>query len=271
MCFAPPQGDASCRLTAPEIWKLGTGGGPIAADLSVVQLGIGQKFAEPFRQVTQEGTLLLRPGLPGGVGHPLPGLMEGEVVGRFLVEEAQLRYSVALEPLVCHSLLRAAWQIQVARAGGFLTHGTGVAFGDRGVLATGPSGAGKSTLAGFLLEAGGTLLSDEIVSVHPDGKLYGTPFRSTLEIPGSPGPSRLRTVLLLKKGSEESLADVPPSQAVERLLGQVFRPEGGELTLAQTLTRLTQALSGVTVKELTFRKHPDAGHFVKRFVLGISG
>ncbi|WP_043711291.1 hypothetical protein [Corallococcus macrosporus] len=55
----------------------------------------------------------------------------------------------------------------LARRGGLLVHGVAVAHQGRAALFTGPSGAGKSTLGALWAQAGGEVLSDELVAVWP--------------------------------------------------------------------------------------------------------
>jgi hypothetical protein len=56
----------------------------------------------------------------------------------------------------------------LARRGGLLVHGVAVAHQGRAALFVGHSGAGKSTLGSLWAEAGGVLLSDELVAVWPE-------------------------------------------------------------------------------------------------------
>lgn len=55
----------------------------------------------------------------------------------------------------------------LARRGGLLVHGVAVAHQGRAALFVGHSGAGKSTLGALWAEAGGAVLSDELVAVWP--------------------------------------------------------------------------------------------------------
>ncbi|MFP2956570.1 hypothetical protein ACLEPN_01745 [Myxococcus sp. 1LA] len=68
----------------------------------------------------------------------------------------------------------------LARRGGLLVHGVAVAHRGRAALFTGHSGAGKSTLGALWAQAGGEVLSDELVAVWPEPGLgwraAGTPW-----------------------------------------------------------------------------------------------
>lgn len=68
----------------------------------------------------------------------------------------------------------------LARRGGLLVHGVAVAHQGRAALFTGHSGAGKSTLGGLWGQAGGQVLSDELVAAWPEPgrgwRAAGTPW-----------------------------------------------------------------------------------------------
>ncbi|WP_240359853.1 hypothetical protein [Pyxidicoccus trucidator] len=61
----------------------------------------------------------------------------------------------------------------LARRGGLLVHGVAVAHQERAALFVGHSGAGKSTLGALWAEAGGVVLSDELVAVWPEPTVGG--------------------------------------------------------------------------------------------------
>lgn len=158
-----------------------------------------------------------------------------------------------------------AFQIAIARQGGVLVHSSSVRFGSHAVVAVGQSTAGKSTLAGLCREAGGQLLSDEMTALFPDGTVYGTPFRSSDPTPGHPGPAKLGLLVLLDKAPHEALTPLAPEKALPRILEQVYRGyDRGELTPGKILERVAGAMNVCPPQLLSFRKHPDAGHFVRQ-------
>jgi hypothetical protein len=163
------------------------------------------------------------------------------------------------------SVLRIAWQVSTYRQGGVLMHGCGFAWGQHGFAAIGHSTAGKSTLARLSCAPPGdaTLLTDEIVQLFPDGRLFGTPFRSDTEQPGAPGGVQLQTLLLLEKGSEERLAAVRPSDAMPELLGQLYRGASKEVSQPECVRRVMQLADRVGVQRLTFRKDSAVGPFLR--------
>lgn len=169
------------------------------------------------------------------------------------------------ETFAAESALRVAYQVSIARQGGLLLHASSVSFGERAIVAVGQSTAGKSTLARLCREAGGELLSDEMTALFPDGTVYGTPFRSSDPTPGHPGPAKLGLLVLLDKAPHEALTPLGPDKALPRILEQVYRGyDGGALTPARILERVAGAMNACPPQLLSFRKDPEAGHFVRR-------
>jgi hypothetical protein len=167
------------------------------------------------------------------------------------------------DPYTAESALRVAFQLAVVRRGGVLVHSSSIAFGDRAIVAIGQSGDGKSTLARLCIEAGGTLLSDEMTAIFPDGTVYGTPFRSTETTPGSPGPAQLGLLVVLEKAPFEGLERADVRSVLPRMLAQVYRGfDAGVLTPAEILSRLSEVIGKRAPQILRFRKDPNAGRFV---------
>ncbi len=112
--------------------------------------------------------------------------------------------------------------------------------------------------------AGLTLLTDEVVMLFPDGQVCGTPFRSDFLHAGRPGLKRARFFLALKKAAHEAFEPLSPLDAVQLLLSQCFDISEVALPRAEVRRRLLSFLSNVEPRTLAFRKHADAGDFVKR-------
>ncbi|WP_233583298.1 hypothetical protein [Corallococcus sp. CA053C] len=78
------------------------------------------------------------------------------------------------------TVLKVMLASEMAKRGGLLIHGVGLARGARAALFVGASGAGKSTLGALWREAGGTVLADELVAVWPQEgggwRAAGTPW-----------------------------------------------------------------------------------------------
>lgn len=199
---------------------------------------------------------------PLEVGVPLPGfsgtLGRYERLGRtFRVQRLEDSPESAV------AALRLAWSAGVQEAGAVLVHASAVAWNGLAAVALGPSGAGKSTLARLCTEAGGTLLSDEIVALHPDGRCAGTPFCSDLQLPGTPGPFRAALLVLLEKGPEEVLRPVSGPALVQDCLAQLFTPGGGPADRGECFSRLVAFLSRVETRTFRFREDAAAGEFIR--------
>lgn len=186
--------------------------------------------------------------------------------GRFEIDGQTARVDIGSESHAALAAIRLGVHLSIVRQGGVLLHAAAAAFGLHAVLAVGPSGAGKSTLARLLVGAGATLLSDEIVALFPDGRVYGTPFFSDYDRPGDAEARRLSLVVTLRHAGEESLEPIAPAELISRAAAQLYRPEGGELTLAAALPRLTSALRHARSGTLTFRPVPEAATFVHELV-----
>ncbi len=198
---------------------------------------------------------------PGFVEQPLEGVQAAW--GFFATVGDVVEGRIPQDPYAAEAVLRAAYQIAVARQGGVLLHASAVAFGEHAFVATGQSGAGKSTLARLCVQGGGRLLSDEIVALYPDGHAHGTPFRSDPDLAGTPQPAQVRAVLLLDKAQEERLAPVPLREALPVVLAQTFRGVTVALSGAQALERVGRVLERVGVQRLSFRKHLDVAAFLR--------
>jgi hypothetical protein len=186
--------------------------------------------------------------------------------GFYRIEADELLAHIPDDKWAAESVLRIAWQLSTFRQGGVLMHGCGFAWGGRGFAAIGQSTAGKSTLARLSCGApgGATLLSDEIVQLFPDGRLFGTPFRSDTDQPGRPGDdARLHTLLLLEKGAHEALTPLPPASVTPELLSQLYRGATGEVSSAEVVRRVLRLIDRVGVQRLTFRKDPAVGPFLR--------
>jgi hypothetical protein len=160
-------------------------------------------------------------------------------------------------------VLRVAWYLATTRLGGVLIHASALAEGDQALVACGQSGAGKSTLARLGTAAGARLLTDEIVQVFPDGRVGGTPFRSDGDNVGSPGLVRARYFVTLKHGDHEALEPLEVMEAASVALAQCFDVDAVALGRREVRTRLLAFLDAVERRCLVFRKHADAGRFVR--------
>ncbi len=160
-------------------------------------------------------------------------------------------------------VMRVAWYLATTRLGGVLLHASALAVGDHALVACGQSGDGKSTLARLGAAAGARLLTDEVVQVFPDGRVGGTPFRSDGDNIGSPGVARARYFVTLKKADHEALEALEVMEAASVALAQCFDVDAIALERREVRARLLGFLDAVERRRLAFRKHPEAGAFVR--------
>lgn len=198
-------------------------------------------------------------------------LVEGPL-GRCTVrlDGSRLEVEVGDGAFLGELVLRLAWYLITTRHGGVLIHASGLAHGSEAVVACGKSGDGKSTLARLGVGAGLRLLTDEVVQLFPDGRVGGTPFRSDFDNVGSPGLARARYFLTLIKAESEALRPLAPLEAGSVALAQSFDVDAFRLPRVELRRRVLAFLSNVELRALEFRKHEDAGLFV-RGVLGSQG
>ena len=167
-------------------------------------------------------------------------------------------------------VLRLAWYLSATEQGAVLIHASAVRHGDAALVACGKSGNGKSTLSRLSVQAGLTLLTDEVVLLFPDGRVSGTPFRSDFVHAGAPGLVRAKYFVSLVKAPHEALDALAPLDAVQLAMSQCFDVAEVALPRAEVRRRLLAFLSNVELRALSFRKDVAAGDFVKRCLDGPS-
>jgi hypothetical protein len=195
--------------------------------------------------------------------------LEGQLVegplGRCVaaLDGDRLRVEVADGPFLAELVLRLAWYVATSRLGGVLVHACGLAEGEVGVVACGKSGDGKSTLARLGVAAGLRLLTDEIVQLFPDGRVGGTPFRSDFDNVGSPGLVGARYFVTLVKAPYEALGPLAALEAGSVALSQCFDVDAFQLPRVERRRRVLGFLASVELRQLSFRKDPEAGVFLR--------
>ena len=176
-------------------------------------------------------------------------------------------------PYAFDSVLRILHSLILATRGGFLLHAasaicdrTGKAeehagfpgSEGRAFLFSGVSGAGKTTLT-RLAPPGVTLLSDEISYIRPSDESYsafGTPFSGELAKPGENCSAPVAGLFFLEKGPRNRVGDVPPSEAVRRLMRNIlFFAEDREL-VERVFATACDFVQKVPIRRLTF--YPDS-------------
>jgi hypothetical protein len=153
----------------------------------------------------------------------------------------------------------------LARRGGLLVHGVAVAHEGRAALFVGHSGAGKSTLGALWTEAGGELLSDELVAVWPElgtglpaWRVAGTPWNT-----GVPGEARLKAVGTLAWDTGSRWESQPAGEVGRMLLLNALLPEATAAGRGGLLASAGRLLSEVAPVRLVFARNESAAAVVR--------
>ncbi|MFA6053978.1 MAG: hypothetical protein WC769_01255 [Thermodesulfovibrionales bacterium] len=140
---------------------------------------------------------------------------------------------------------------------GALIHSSGVEFHDRGYMLSGRSGAGKSTISRKFALAGHEVLSDDRIVVRKiDGELrmFGTPWSGEAGIAGNKDLP-LHGIFFLHHGEENLIKEIPPTEAIEKLMPVTSIPWYDKSMLAKVLTFCEEIVSACPAYDLFFR--PD--------------
>jgi hypothetical protein len=247
--------------------RLQIGEWSVEVERELLALASARCSLAPFLVEAASPQLFLQRGaIPAGGGRPLnPRRPEGP---RLLIQGPVLHVEPPQDALGAELALRAAFHLATVSQGGVLLHASGVAFGGKALVAVGPSGAGKSTFARLARRAGGELLSDEVLSLLPDGRVLGTPFRSDPDMPGTAREARLAGLFALVHAPAESLEPLAPASVVPLLLAQAFRAPSDGLTQAGLLQRVGALASQFPAWRFSFRNHPEAGGYLRRWCEG---
>ena len=244
-----------------DVIRVGTGS--VRIDPFLLRLAGQRCFLAEF--VDEAGSLasleVVRRSLPAASAVLLDG--QNPAHGRVSFDKGVLLADVPDDAVAAELLLRQIFHLEICRQGGLLLHASGLAVGDEALIATGPSTAGKTTFVELGLRIHGSrLLSDEIMAVFPNGLCWGTPFRSTLRIPGDVSPAKVRGLFTLVKGETERIRSAPVHEGMSIVLSQVFRTALTPLPPAEILRRISEFVGRVGLMELTFRKDPAVAGFL---------
>ncbi len=161
----------------------------------------------------------------------------------------------------------------LARGGGLLLHGAGLAHQQQGLIFTGPSGAGKSTIAQYFADQTATVLSDERVILRKDGDtctLYGTPWVGSGEYAAN-ASTTLTALLAIRHGADRhELAPLHPAKAISLLMQQAFLPRWDRDAMECTLDTLVAMTEVVPCISLAALKQPDVVDAVQRYLANLS-
>jgi hypothetical protein len=161
-------------------------------------------------------------------------------------------------PYALDSVLRILHSLVLSARGGFLLHAASGICDGRAYLFSGVSGAGKTTLT-RLAPSDVTLLTDEISYVRPSPtgySAYGTPFAGELAKAGENTVAPVSALFFLEKGAENRVDELPPAEAVRRLMRNIlFFAEDPQL-VEKLLATACNFVQTVPARRLTF--YPDS-------------
>jgi hypothetical protein len=238
---------------------------PTLLDLAAPRCDV-ERFRVPTEKSRERPSLRLERVLELPDGQPLNPRFPS--LGSYQVEGPTIRLACSESVLAAELGLRAAFQLATVRHGGVLLHASGVVCGGRALVAVGRSGAGKSTFARLTYQAGGEVLSDEVLAHLPDGRVLGTPFRSDPDMVGRGREAPLGGLFALVHAPAEALAPLAPASVVPLLLAQAFRAPADGLTQAELLQRVARLASHFPAYRFSFRNHPEAGEYLRRWSEG---
>lgn len=171
---------------------------------------------------------------------------------------------------VFENYLRVLTAYRLVEQGGAVLHSAGVTDGQAAFLLLGPSGAGKTTTSRLCLEAGATVLSDDLnaVRISPSPgegpSAVKLPFTGDLgERSGGPESVPLRALLKLVQGPEDRLRPLSAAAALAALIAAapfVNRDPWRREALLGILEALARA---VPAYELTFTLEGDVWGILK--------
>jgi hypothetical protein len=157
-------------------------------------------------------------------------------------------------PYALDSVLRILHSLVLSARGGFLLHAASGICEGRAYLFSGVSGAGKTTMT-RLAPSDVTLLTDEISYVRLSSAgytAYGTPFSGELAEAGENTNAPISALFFLEKGPENRVAELPPAEAVRRLMRNIlFFAEDHQL-VEKLLATACAFVQEVPVRRLTF-------------------
>ncbi len=157
----------------------------------------------------------------------------------------------------------------LARIGGIIIHAAGWRINDAGWIFAGKSGAGKSTISNLIVEeTGATFLSDDRIAVRKvdhEFLMYGTPW------PGDAGYAvngsvPLKGIFFLRKGPENNIRKLNPSDAIARLMPVVSILWYDQEKVALMMDFCDAMLGSIPMYELTFVPDKAAVDMLVNFV-----
>lgn len=148
----------------------------------------------------------------------------GDFLATWSTVERRGQVTQSANPYSIDSVLRIVHTLLLAPEGGFLLHASSAVRNGKAFLFSGVSEAGKTTMA-RLAPPDVALLTDETSYVRKvDGRYfaYGTPFAGEFGEPGQNISAPIAALYLLKKAPDNSIEQIDPAEAIQRLLRNVL-------------------------------------------------
>ncbi len=136
----------------------------------------------------------------------------------------------------------------------FVFHGAAIKYDGNAYLFTAPSGTGKTThiklWQRYLGDKVSIINGDKpIINVDNTITVYGTPWAGKEGYQKNTSAS-IRAICVLKQGEINSIVRLQPSQAINRLMHQVYMPQN-QIALSKTLELIGKLIENTKVYELT--------------------
>jgi hypothetical protein len=185
-------------------------------------------------------------------------LQRGDFQARWDPRTGRGRVQHNANPYSLDSVIRILHSLILAQRGGFLLHAASAICEGSAYIFSGVSGAGKTTMT-RLAPADITLLTDEISYLRPNGNgyaAYGTPFAGELARPGENCTAPVAALFFLEQGPENRVDELPPAEAVRRLMRNILFFAEDRLLVENLLATACDFVTKVPIRRLTF--YPDS-------------
>jgi hypothetical protein len=185
-------------------------------------------------------------------------LQRGDFQARWDPRTGRGRVQHNANPYSLDSVIRILHSLILAQRGGFLLHAASAICDGSAYIFSGVSGAGKTTMT-RLAPADITLLTDEISYLRPNGEgyaAYGTPFAGELARPGENCTAPVAALFFLEQGPENRVDELPPAEAVRRLMRNILFFAEDRLLVENLLATACDFVTKVPIRRLTF--YPDS-------------
>ena len=191
----------------------------------------------------------------------------GDFLARWNPHTGTGRVRQNANPYSLDSVLRILHSLILAERGGFLLHAASALCEGNAYLFSGVSGAGKTTIT-RLAPPNVTLLTDEISYVRPGTAAYeafGTPFAGELAKSGQNTKAGIAALFFLEKGPENQVQELPPAEAVRRLMRNILSFAEDRTVVEKLLATACDFVERVPIRRLSFYPDSRVWDEVRRF------